>query len=154
MAEENGSVRSLWTPLRDINLLLPSATIAEVINYQVPANLPDTPEWVLGAIRWRDRTIPVVSLEVLCGHKLQANLAYSRLLIVNSIRPESPVCFYAIVTAGLPRQLQFDADTADGMESSTLDALHCRVSMNNAKAVVPDLEYIQQQLERHLDAAA
>jgi chemotaxis signal transduction protein len=135
-------------------MLLPSVSVAEVNNYQMPKELPDTPDWLLGTITWRDQTVPVISLEVLCGDKMPANLVYSRIMIVNSIRPESPVRFYAIVAAGLPRLIRFDAGAATDMEISTLDALLCRVTVNHETAVIPDLDYIQGLLEQNRDIAA
>jgi len=120
----------------------------------MPKELPDTPEWLLGTIRWRDRTVPVISLEVLCGDKMPANLVYSRIMIVNSIRPESPIRFYAIVAAGLPRLIRFDEGAAADMEISTLDALQCRITVNHETAVIPDLGYIQGLLEQQRDIAA
>jgi chemotaxis signal transduction protein len=135
-------------------MLLPSASVAEVNNYQMPKELPDTPEWLLGTITWRDQTVPVISLEVLCGENMPANLVYSRIMIVNSIRPESPVRFYAIVAAGLPRLIRFDEGAATDVEISTLDALQCRITINHETAVIPDLEYIQGLLEQHLVIAA
>jgi chemosensory pili system protein ChpC len=135
-------------------MLLPSASVAEVNNYQMPGELPDTPEWLLGTIAWRDQTVPVISLEVLCGENMPANLLYSRIMIVNSIRPESPVRFYAIVAAGLPKVIRFDEGTATDVEISTLDALQCRLTVNSETVVIPDLDYIQGLLEQHLDIAA
>lgn len=154
MADMAGGVRSMWIPLRGVNMLLPSVSVAEVNNYQMPKELPDTPEWLLGTITWRDQTVPVISLEVLCGENMPANLVYSRIMIVNSIRPESPVRFYAIVAAGLPRLIRFDEGAATDMEISTLDALQCRITVNHETAVIPDLDYIQGLLEQHRDIAA
>ena len=87
MSEHTEQVRSLWIPLRQVNMLLPHAVVAEIGNYRVPDSRDDTPEWLLGDINWRGTTIPVVSLESLCGESAPANLVYSRLLIINSERP-------------------------------------------------------------------
>jgi len=154
MADADDGVRSMWIPLRGVNMLLPSVSVAEVNNYQMPKELPDTPDWLLGTIAWRDQTVPVISLEVLCGEKMPANLVYSRIIIVNSIRPESPVRFYAIVAAGLPKLIRFNEVAAADTEISTLDALQCRVTVNHETAVIPDLGYIQGLLEQHRDIAA
>lgn len=154
MADADDGVRSMWIPLRGVNMLLPSVSVAEVNNYQMPKELPDTPNWLLGTITWRDQTVPVISLEVLCGEKVPANLVYSRIIIVNSIRPESPVRFYAIVAAGLPKLIRFNEVAAADTEISTLDALQCRVTVNHETAVIPNLGYIQGLLEQHRDIAA
>ena len=140
-------VHSLWIPLRGVNMLLPNVAVAEVGNYQVPDEQPGGPDWLLGTVDWRGQVVPVISLEILCGHKVPANMACSRLIIVNSVRPGSPVCFYAIVAAGLPRLIRFDSALVTRIEVCELEELRCRVVVGHEKAVKPDLGYIQGLLE-------
>jgi chemosensory pili system protein ChpC len=147
-------VRSLWIPLREVNMLLPHVAVAEVGNYRVPDEQPDTPDWLLGTTDWRGEAIPVVSLELLCGDKVPANPVYSRLIIINSIRMESPVRHYAIVAAALPRTVQFDNMTVDDVETCDLPALQCRVYIGREQAVIPDLDYLQGMLEQNWHAVA
>jgi chemosensory pili system protein ChpC len=147
-------VRSLWIPLREVNMLLPHVAIAEIGNYRVPDEQPDTPDWLLGTTRWRGEIIPVVSLELLCGDQLPANPVYSRLIIINSVRTDSPLRHYAIVAAALPRSILFDNTLVDDFESSSLPALQCRVYVGREQAVIPDLDYLQGILEKHWPVAA
>jgi chemosensory pili system protein ChpC len=135
-------------------MILPSASVAEVCNYKVPDEMKGSPDWILGSISWRGETVPVISLEILCGEELPVNLVYSRLMIIKSIRPDSTIRFYAIVAAGLPRLLPFDDSTARGIKASTLEAIQCRVSVGSETAVIPDLACIQGLLEQHRDIAA
>jgi chemosensory pili system protein ChpC len=146
-------VRSLWIPLREVNMLLPHVAIAEVSNYRVPEDQPDTPDWLLGTTNWRGQIIPVISLELLCGDKIPANPVYSRLIIINSIRMDSLVHHYAIVAAALPRSVQFDNTIVDDVEACDLPALQCRVYIGREQAVIPDLDYLQGMLEQHWPAA-
>ena len=147
-------VRSLWIPLREVNMLLPHVAIAEIGNYRVPDEQPDTPDWLLGTTRWRGEIIPVVSLELLCGDQLPANPVYSRLIIINSVRTDSPLRHYAIVAAALPRSILFDNTIVDDVETCELPALQCRVYVGREQAVVPDLDYLQGTLEQHWPVAA
>jgi chemosensory pili system protein ChpC len=147
-------VRSLWIPLREINLLLPNLAVAEIGSYRVPESQPGLPEWLLGMVRWRQQSIPVISLEMMCGLDSVSNPVFSRLMVVNSVRPASPMLHYAIVTAGLPGLIQFDADTAADYEACSEDGLLCVLRVGNEFAFIPDLDYIQGRLERHLDKAA
>jgi len=135
-------------------MLIPGVSVAEVSNYQVPAEANESPDWMMGTINWRGESVPVISLETLCGDKVPANLVYSRLMIINSIRPDSAIRFYAIVVAGLPRLVQFNDSTAQDMEMSTLEAIQCRVSVDRETAIIPDLGYIQGLLEQHYESAA
>ncbi len=147
-------VRSLWVPLRDANMLLPNAAVAEVGYYRVPDEKSDMPEWMLGSISWRGQTLPVISIELLCNYPVPANLVYSRLLIINSVRPESILPFYAVVTAGLPRPVLFGNQLVDEVEACNLQALQCRVFIGREQAVIPDLDHIQGLVEQYWEKVA
>ena len=47
MSESTEQLRSLWIPLRQVNMLLPHAVVAEIGNYRVPDGRGDTPDWML-----------------------------------------------------------------------------------------------------------
>lgn len=147
-------VRSLWVPLREINLLLPNIAVAEIGSYRVPTPVPDMPEWLLGTVKWRDTDIPAISIEAVCGVALNSNPVFSRLMIVNSVRQESPVQRYAIVTAGLPGLIQFGADTCDQAEACAQEGISCIVRIGSEQAVIPDLDRLQQMIENEFACAA
>lgn len=154
MSTYSDKVRSLWVPLRDANLLLPNMAVAEISSYRVPSPLPGMPEWCLGTVKWSGDEIPVISIEAVCGLSLQSNPVFSRLMIVNSVRPDSPVHHYAIVTAGLPGLIQFGPDTADQAEPCVNDGLQCIVRIGDEQAIIPDLDYLQELIENELAHAA
>lgn len=147
-------VRSLWIPLREMNLLLPNVAVAEIGSYRAPEVQADMPEWFLGMVKWREQRIPVISLEAVCGLSVPSNPVFSRLMIVNSVSPDSAVKYYAIVTAGLPGLIQFGEETADEVVEYEGDSLKCVVRIGNEEAVIPDLEYLQHLLEQQLDKVA
>jgi chemosensory pili system protein ChpC len=154
MSTSNEKVRSLWVPIRDANLLLPNVAVAEISSYRVPSRLKDMPEWCLGTVKWQGNDIPVISIEAVCGLSQQSNPVFSRLMVVNSVRPDSPVPHYAIVTAGLPGLIQFARDTADEAVPCDNDGLKCIVRVGNEEAIIPDLDYLQELLENELAHAA
>ncbi len=146
-------VRSLWVPLREMNLLLPNLAVAEISGYRVPEAIPGMPEWLLGMVKWNEREIPVISLESICGLTVPSNPVFSRLMIIHSVRPGSRVEFFGIVTAGLPGLIQFGHDTADHVEVYDGQGLHSVVHVGNELAGIPDLDCLQAMLEQHLEAA-
>ena len=147
-------IRSLWIPLRGMNLLLPNMAVAEISSYRVPDRLPDMPDWMLGTVKWGDEEIAVVSLEALCGIRVPSNPVFSRLMIVNSVRQDSRIKNYAIVTAGLPGLIQFGHDTPDEYSDFEEEVLQCMVRIGNEEAIIPNLAYLQDMLEEQLDQAA
>jgi chemosensory pili system protein ChpC len=154
MSVNNDKVRSLWVPLRDANLLIPNVAVAEISSYRVPSPLPGMPDWCLGTVKWSGEDIPVISIEGVCGLALQSNPVFSRLMSVNSVRPDSTVRHYAVVTAGLPGLIQFGPETADQVAPCVNDGLKCIVRIGNEEAIIPDLDYLQELLEIELANAA
>jgi chemosensory pili system protein ChpC len=143
-------VRSLWVPLDGVNLLVPNVAIAEVVNYQPLELLQEGPPWLLGSLRWRDQQLPVVSMESLCGFGLPQSERGTRISIVNSVRPNSALPFYAMVTAGIPRLISADEDALG--ESllavrSLPDTVADCIQIGNEEALIPDLEAIQAMIE-------
>ncbi|MEZ5542211.1 MAG: chemotaxis protein CheW [Pseudomonadota bacterium] len=147
-------IRSLWVPLRKLNLLLPNVAVAEIGSYRTPRSTADTPDWYLGTVRWRDQDIPVMSLEALVGIGAPSNPVFSRLMILNSVHPGSAVRNYALITAGLPGLIQFANDTASEFHPLEDAGLKCLVRIGNEEAVIPDLDYLQTLLEEQLSRAA
>ncbi len=144
------SVRSLWVPLDGVNLLVPNVAIAEVINYQPLDLIQDGPAWLLGAMRWRDQALPVVSMESLCGFGLPQSERGARISVLNSVKRGSGLSFYAIVTAGIPRLMNADGDVLGQslLASRSLpDTVADCVQIGNEEALIPDLEIIQTMIE-------
>ena len=154
MDDTQDKVRSLWVPLRQMNLLLPNVAVAEISSYRAPTLCEGMPEWFLGMVPWRERDIPVISLEAVCGLTVPSNPVFSRLMIVNSVNPDSTLKHFAIVTAGLPGLIQFGNDMADEVVDDAYDGLKCIVRIGSEEAVIPDLPYLQDLLETCLSEAA
>ena len=146
-------VRSLWVPLRKMNLLLPNAVVAEICSYRAPIPHEAMPEWFLGTVHWRTQEVHVISMEAVCGLAVPTNPVFSRLMIVNSVIPDSQLKHFAIVTAGLPGLIQFGEDTADEVVDYEYDGLKCIVRVGSEEAVIPDLPYLQKLLESYLGEA-
>ena len=140
------SVRSLWLPLESTNLLVPNVAIAEVLNYQPLDLIEGGPDWLLGCLRWRDKELPVISIERLCGYNLPRGERGSRICILNSVSAEPNLPFFAMVTAGIPRLFNANADTlSDSIAAArTLpDTVADCVQIGRDEALIPNLTVIQ-----------
>lgn len=144
------SVRSLWIPLDGINVLLPNVAVAEVINYQPLDLIQEGPEWLLGGLRWRDQDLPVVSLEAMCGFGLPQGERGARIAVLNSVDTGSLLPFFAMVTAGIPRLINADADALGDSLLATRSlppTVGDFIQIGNEEALIPNLETIQHLLE-------
>ncbi|MEE8624884.1 MAG: chemotaxis protein CheW, partial [Acidiferrobacterales bacterium] len=64
-AQAQQSIHLIEIPTGRLPLLVPSATIAEVINVGELSPLPLAPLWALGVTGWRTKAVVVVSFEAL-----------------------------------------------------------------------------------------
>lgn len=140
------SVRSLWVPLEGVNLLLPNVAIAEVINYQPLDMILSGPDWLLGSLRWREKQLPIISMERLCGFNLPQGGQRARISIINSVQADTDIPFYAMVTAGIPRLFSADEEALGPslMATNNLpDTVADCVQIGSEQALVPNLEVVQ-----------
>lgn len=145
------SVRSLWLPLEGINLMLPNVAVAEVINYQPLDMVENGPHWLLGVVRWRERELPVIALEGICGFGLPRQEESPRLSVLNSVLPDSDLPFYVMVTTGIPRLVIADEEA---LGESVLagkqfpETVADVVTIGSENALIPNLEAIQLLVEK------
>ena len=60
-------IRGVLIQVAEARLLLPNATIAEVLSYAAPEPLENAPDWLLGRIRWRGWQLPLMSFARFAG---------------------------------------------------------------------------------------
>ena len=66
--EKSHELRGLLLPVSDANLLLPNATVVEVLSYpDVTRADAGSPDWYLGKFIWRHLTLPLISWGHLSG---------------------------------------------------------------------------------------
>lgn len=145
------SVRSLWLPLENTNLLVPNVAIAEVLNYRAPDPVEGGPDWLLGSLLWRDQKLPVLSIERLCGYSLPKSARGARIAILNSVSADSKLPFFAMVTAGIPRLFIADADdlgdsiaAARALPETVADC----VQIGSEEALIPNIAVIQALVDK------
>jgi chemosensory pili system protein ChpC len=144
------SVRSLWMPLQGFGMLVPNIAVAEVVGYQPLEVLTASEDWCVGALRWRGRRIPVVSIEAMCGDTASRARRNPHLAIMNSTRPDATLNFFAVVMTGIPRLIVADADMlGEAFDTDNKsEAVVCRVQMGDAEAMIPNLPLVQERVEK------
>ncbi|MEO7558446.1 MAG: chemotaxis protein CheW [Gammaproteobacteria bacterium] len=148
MIDTQTAVRSQLIPIEGDNLILPNTAIAEVIFYVEPEAISTAPEWVLGRLDWRDRSIPLISFELACEQAKPARDPRSKIVVINTIGGNPEINFFAIVTQGLPQLLLIDeskiAPIEHEIEASPL--ILGRVIVNGEPAIIPNLDALENML--------
>ena len=127
----------LLLPLADRHLVLPNVAIAELIDYQRGEPASDAPPWYLRQVTWRDRQIPLISFEAVCG-EAGVTGERSRIVVLNALGGRPTLKFIALVIQGIPRSYKLDS------ELSYVDVPLCplelaAVQVGEQVAKVPDL---------------
>lgn len=149
-------IRGVLIQVADARLLLPNATIAEVLSYAAPEPLEDAPDWLLGRIRWRGWQLPLVSFARFAGIADEQGGLGSKVIVLKALggNPKRP--YFALLTQGFPRLVTVTEETlatqeeSDGLPAGVL----ARVRLNENDAMVPDLAALEQRLHAALAAAA
>lgn len=141
-----GTISCLLAPLAGKQLLLPSVTVAEVVAaHDLKAAPSGSPAWKLGAIRFQETDVPVISFEVLNGQALPNKIEH--IAIVNSISGQRDLPRYGVVVQGSPRLAKVKIAELEDLESAPVGPVEfLQVRYSGELAVIPDLDSVESQL--------
>lgn len=97
----------LMLPLSDRQLLLPNVAVAELIDFQRGEPASDAPSWYLRQVTWRDRQLPLISFEAVCGGASVVG-ERARIVVLNALGGRPSLKFIALVIQGIPRSYKLD----------------------------------------------
>lgn len=148
-------IRCVLVPVGNLRLLLPNATIAEVITQSEPEPVADAPDWLLGRIAWRGWRVPLVSFAQLAGTEEGDAELSVRVAVLKALGGNPRLPFIAVLTQGFPRLTTLNAEliipTHDG--SALPPGVRAHVLVRDDVAMIPDLEWLEAELLGLLDDA-
>lgn len=148
-------IRCVLVPAGDLRLLLPNATVAEVITQPTPEPVEGAPDWLLGRIAWRGWRVPLVSFTELAGTGEGDAELTVRVAVLKALGGNPKLPFIAVLTQGFPRLTTLNAEliipTHDGKPLPP--GVRAHVLVRDDVAMIPDLEWIETSLLDLLDDA-
>ena len=151
-------IRGVLIQVAGARLLLPNATIAEVLSYADPDPVENTPDWLLGRIRWRGWQLPLIAFSRLSGIAEESGGLGSKVIVLKALGGDSKAPYFALLTQGFPRLVTVSEDTvvADGgaADDAMPTGVQARVLLNQDDALLPDLEGIERMIGDALAQAA
>lgn len=156
MSDSAPIIRGVLIQVADAKLLLPNATIAEVLSYADPEPVTDAPDWLLGRIRWRGWQLPLVAFSRFTGiaSDEQGGLG-SKVIVLKALGGDSKRPFFAVLTQGFPRLVTV-TDTSLGSDSSddsVPEGVLAKVRLNDDDALLPDLAMLETRISEAMAAA-
>ena len=134
-------IRSVMVPVAGMYLLLPNATIAEVMGYSEPEPVPGSAEWLLGTLMWHGWQVPLISFARLIDQSQSESTQGSRICITKSLINNDKMPYIGILSQGHPRLITVTDDnfTEVSTEGNPIGVAG-QVTVNDREAVVPDLD--------------
>jgi chemosensory pili system protein ChpC len=151
MIDNSDLLRCLLVPLHRSQILLPSATVVEVVRFSVPAPLEAAPKWLLGQVEWHSEPLPAIDLDVMFDGESTERAGKSRFVVLKAAGSER-LKHFMIHTRSLPRLVSLQrrilaTDTATAVPEGALAA----VRIGGQHAFVPDLPSFESRLLACLD---
>ena len=146
-------IRGVLIQVEGARLLLPNATISEVLSYAAPDAIEGAPDWLLGRIRWRGWELPLVAFSRMAGIASEQGGLGSKVVVLKALGGNEKTPYFAILTQGFPRLVTVsrDALVADA-EGELPDGVQARVMLNEDAALLPDLAQVESRIAQALAA--
>lgn len=136
-------IHLLEIPLARFPLLVPSATVAEVINPAAMAPLPLTPPWVLGVLGWRGQGLAVVSFEALLAGQVPPAGQRSKIIVFYPPPGATTYGFVGIVSLREPQpHVVREASELVGSAAGAVDSPYvaATVRIKDRTLLIPNLD--------------
>lgn len=157
MAELPREIRGVMVPVTDGRVLLPNATVAEVISYTTPEPIEHAPAWLLGRLRWRGWRLPLVSYARIAGTHTPGSPVGTKVIVLKALGGDPRMPYFALVAQGFPRLVTITRENmiiATAHDETLPDGIRLRVMFNDDVALVPDLDGTERMLADVLRPAA
>ncbi|ANB16826.1 chemotaxis protein CheW [Dokdonella koreensis] len=154
MADLPREIRGVMIPVSNGRVLLPNATVAEVITYATPERIADAPDWLLGRLAWRGWRLPLFSYSMLTEASQAEGYSNAKVAVLKALGGQARMPFLALLTQGFPRLVTVTQDllipSGDARERRT--GVLAEVLVRDDHAQIPDLEAIETLVARALAA--
>ena len=135
-------IHCMYIPVEPDTLLLPTSTMAEVIDYVEPTPMESSPDWLLGQVEWESRQVPVFSFgDLINGSDVGEIPPQSKIMILKSLSSSAKMPYLGLLLDGLPRPVIVSENdlVETGDEKKSMGAYRS-VTVDEQDAIVPDLD--------------
>ncbi|WP_411834203.1 chemotaxis protein CheW [Pseudoxanthomonas mexicana] len=156
MAHSNDEIRGVLVQVGEDRLLLPNATVAEVLSRAPVQPIEGTPDWLPGRIDWHGWQVPLVAFANLTGQGRDVVAHNSKIIVLKALGGSGKMPYFALLTASFPRLVSVPRDglLADATEEELPVGVQMRVLLGEEGALLPDLERVEAMIGEALAQAA
>lgn len=147
-------IRGVLISVAQGRLLLPNASVAEVITFSDPDPVDGAPDWLLGNIRWRGWHLPLLSFSRFAGWSQEEGQIGAKVVVLKALGGNPKLPYFAVLSQGFPRLVTVARSALSQTAGERLPpGIHSMVSLNDDAAAVPDLLGLEKLIDRALTQA-
>ena len=148
-------IRGVLITVNQGRLLLPNASVAEVITFSDQEPVANAPRWMLGQIRWRGWRLPLLSFSRFAAWSDEEGQIGAKVVVLKALGGNPKLPYFAVLSQGFPRLVtvaQSALTQSHGIRELPI-GIHSMVSLNDDAAAVPDLMSLELLIEQALAQA-
>jgi chemosensory pili system protein ChpC len=119
------------------------------VRYSLIEETDDDDNWLRGIASWNGREIPVVSFERLCGFATSEPGGRTRIVVFHPLSAAEVSQPYGILAEGFPQMVRVNRDVVEADLDYTPppgSPIVCQARLLQERALIPDLEMLEQRL--------
>lgn len=152
MSPSNPLIKSIILTLKNELVVVPNASVAEIISVQDVREIDNSPQWMLGKARWRGVELPVVSYEAAGGDDAQAVNINTQVAVMYSAdeSEDKKYPYIGLAMHGVPHVSTFSREQIknDEQANTTHPMVAQKVRINGAAAGILDIDAIEGMLKQ------
>lgn len=99
----NDEIRGVLIQAGNERVLLPNATVAEMMSRVPVQPVSDAPRWLVGEIGWHGWQVPLVSFARLSGLGEETVAGHNKVVVLKSLSGNAQRPYYALLTQNFPQ---------------------------------------------------
>lgn len=150
----NDEVRGVLIQAGSERVLLPNATVAEVMSRVTVEPIPGAPAWMAGQIAWHGWNVPLLAFARFSGLGDEALVANNKVVVLKALGGNPGLPYFALLTQTFPQLIAVPRDglLADASEESLPQGVHMRVLLGEQSALLPDLDALEAAITQSMAA--
>ncbi|MCF6300833.1 MAG: chemotaxis protein CheW [Proteobacteria bacterium] len=146
----SNEIRAVLIPIeKGRKLLLPNATVAEIMGYK-SVDISDTgKKWIIGSISWRGWQLPLIDFAILTGSKIiPVDERNCNIAILKSINHPDKLPYFAVLSRGIPKLQLISRGDMQMHEDKIINhnAIASLVSVKDETADIPNMNFLETKL--------
>jgi chemosensory pili system protein ChpC len=150
--DENGAIECVLIPQFEVNLLLPRASIVDLIDGEDMHIVVDLQGGIIGKLQWHGLTVPLISFEAASKDTIPKFNLQTKALIIHSLGDEELRPYIALTVQGDPEVFTIsDGDIKAMGKDKGNDFVKNKVLLHaKTEALIPDLSTLVSYTSQYM----